>query len=242
MSLHLNQVRHARELIEPSASVSTESVGRVLDAAAIPRTRTGGQRTAQLAAPERQLYRWILTQFAFEGRPSLEATAAAAATTGADLNEAIETFRRLDLVHLADGQIAVAYPFSGRPTAHRVSIDGRPEMYAMCALDALGIAAMLELPIEVLSRDPVSGGEVWVRIDPGDGAWWDPQEAVVLAGSYPAIGPSFQSCCSVLNFFESGEHALQYLLAQPEVTGHAITIPEAIAAGVAIFGDLLKQD
>ena len=239
MTLHHNQVRHARELIEPSASVSTESVGRVLDAAAIPRARTGGQRTAALAAPERQLYRWILRQFASEGRPSLEATAAAAAATGADLNPALETLRRLDLVHLADGQIAVAYPFSGPPTAHRVSIDGRPELYAMCAL---GIAAMLELPIEVLSRDPISGGEVWVRIDPGDGAWWDPEQAVVLAGSYPAIGPSFHSCCSVLNFFESGEHALQYLLAHPDVTGHAITIPEAIAAGAAIFGDLLKQD
>ena len=241
MSLHHNQVRHARELIEPSASVSTESVGRVLEAAAIPRERTGGQRTAALAAPERQLYRWILRQFAAEGRPSLEVTAAAAAAAGADLNQAIETFRRLDLVHLAHGQIAVAYPFSGRPTAHRVSIDGRPEVYAMCAIDALGIAAMLELPIEVFSRDPVSGGEVWVRIDPGDGACWDPKQAVVLAASYPALGPSFHSCCSVLNFFESGEHALQYLLAHPDLTGHAITIPEAIAAGAAIFGDLLRQ-
>jgi hypothetical protein len=240
--LHHNQVRRARELIEASASVSTESVGRVLDAAAIPRARTGGRRAAALAAPERQLYRWILRQFAAGGRPSLEATAAAAAAAGADLNPALDTFRRLDLVHLADGQIAVAYPFSGPPTAHRVSIDGRSEVYAMCALDALGIAAMLELPIEVLSRDPVSGGEVWVRIDPGDGAWWDPEQAVVLAGSYPAMGPSFRSCCSVLNFFEAGEHALQYLLADPHLTGHAITIPEAIAAGTAIFGDLLKQD
>jgi hypothetical protein len=240
--LHHNQVRHARELIEPSASVSTESVGRVLEAAAIPRERTGRQRAAALAAPEHRLYRWILRQFAAGGRPSLEATAAAAAVAGADLDQALETFRQLDLVHLADGQIAVAYPFSGSPTAHRVSIDGRPEVYAMCAIDALGIAAMLELPTEVLSRDPVSGGEIWVRIDPGDGARWDPEQAVVLAGSYPAVGPGFHSCCSVLNFFESGEHALQYLLAHPEVTGYAITIPEAIAAGAAIFGDLLKQD
>jgi hypothetical protein len=108
--LHQNQVKHARELIEPSASASTESVGRVLEAAAIPRERTGRQRAAALGAPERQLYRWILWQFAAGGRPSLEATAAAAAAAGADLNPALETFRRLDLVHLADGQIAVAYP------------------------------------------------------------------------------------------------------------------------------------
>jgi len=161
---------------------------------------------------------------------------------GADLDQALETLRQLDLVHLADGEIAVAYPFSGRATPHRISIDGRPETYAMCAIDALGTAAMLELPTEVLSHDPVSGGEVWVRIEPGDGAWWEPEQAVVLAGSYPAAGPSFHSCCTVLNFFESGENALQYLLAHPEVTGYAITIPEAIAAGATIFGDLLEED
>jgi Alkylmercury lyase len=242
VSVHQNQAKHARELIEPNASVSNGSVDSVLDAAAIPRERTGGQRTAALAAPERHLYRWIMRQFGAESRPSLEATAAAAAAAGADLDQALETFRQLDLVHLADGEIAVAYPFSGRPTPHRILIDGRPEMYAMCAIDALGITAMLELPTEVLSRDPVSGGEVWVRIDPGDGAWWEPEQAVVLVGSYPAAGPSFRSCCSVLNFFESGEHALQYLLAHPEVTGHAITILEAIAAGATIFGDLLEED
>jgi hypothetical protein len=242
VSLHHDQAKHARELIEPNASVSNGSVNSVLDAAAIPPERTGRYRTAALAAPERQLYRWILRQFGAGSRPSLEATAAAAAAAGADLDQALETFRQLDLAHLADGEIAVAYPFSGRPTPHRISIDGRPEMYAMCAIDALGIAAMLELPIEVLSRDPVSGGDVWVRIDPGNGAWWEPEQAVVLAGSYPAAGPSFRSCCSVLDFFESGENALRYLLAHPEVTGHAITIPEAIAAGATIFGDLPEED
>jgi hypothetical protein len=112
----------------------------------------------------------------------------------------------------------------------------------MCALDALGIAAMLERPIEVVSRDPLSGREVWVRVDPGEGAWWEPGPAAVLAGSACIGGPSCRGCCDVLNFFESGEHALQYLLAHPDLSGHAITIPEAIEAGRAIFGDLLKED
>lgn len=31
----------------------------------------------------------------------------------------------------------------------------------------------------------------------------------------------------MLNFFEAGERALQYLIIHPEVTGHAITLPEA---------------
>ena len=46
------------------------------------------------------------------------------------------------------------YPFSGHPTPHRVRFDGR-EVYAMCAIDALGVAPMLHRPIEVVSSDPI---------------------------------------------------------------------------------------
>jgi hypothetical protein len=149
-----------------------------------------------------------------------------------------------DLVHAdaGSGVVLVAYPFSATPRGHRVLIDGEQWVEAMCAIDALGIAPMLERPIEVFSRDPVSGGEVWVRIDPGDGAWWEPEHAVVLAGSSCCGGPSFQSCCSVLNFFASGENALQYLIAHPDVIGQPISLPEAIEAGRIVFGDLLKED
>jgi hypothetical protein len=215
-----------------------------LEAAAIPAARRGRARTRGLEEGERALYRWLLRRFADGAPPVPTELAAAAADFGLDLDRAAAVFAAEDLVHLdpTSGAALVAYPFSGAPRGHRVQIDGEHWVEAMCAIDALGVAAMLERPIEVISRDPLSDGEVWVRIDPRDGAWWEPEQAVVLAGSCSASGPSYRGCCSVLNFFESGEHALQYLLAHPEVTGHAITIPEAIVAGAAIFGDLLTED
>ena len=63
--------------------------------------------------------------------------------------------------------------------------------HAMCAIDALGIAPMLGLPIEVRSRDPISGGEVHVQLHPGEQPDWQPKKAVVLAGSTHCDGPSF---------------------------------------------------
>lgn len=39
-------------------------------------------------------------------------------------------------------EISAAYPFSGRPTTHWVSIAGRPPVCALCAIDALGIPVM----------------------------------------------------------------------------------------------------
>jgi len=141
----------------------------------------------------------------------------------------------------ATGAILVAYPFSGTPRGHRVLIDGSYSVEAMCAIDALGIAPMLGLPIEITSRDPHTDREVWVRLDPGEGAWWEPETAVVLDGCVGSEGPSYRSCCGALNFFESGESALSYLVATPNISGRAIPLPEAIELGRAIFGDLLPR-
>ena len=64
------------------------------------------------------------------------------------------TLARDDLVHTdRDGEITVAYPFSGRPTGYLVRFEGGHEVHAMCAIDALGIAPMFRVPIEIESRE-----------------------------------------------------------------------------------------
>ena len=218
-------------------------VERALSAAGITPARFGPARLEQLGASERRLYRWILESFARGGRPEVEKLCDRASELGIEIEVTLATFATLDLVHhdAASGEIIVAYPFSARPRGHTVLIDGTHRVEAMCAIDALGIAPMLQLPIEITSRDPYSGAEVWVRLDPGDGAWWEPTTAVVLAGSACCDGPSFRGCCDLLNFFESEETAEQYLNNQPELAGFPISIPDAIEAGRAVFANLLKE-
>jgi Alkylmercury lyase len=160
--------------VEPDAAALD-----ALRAAEISGSRQGTERTRRLSAAERRVYRWILREFAAATPPSGESSRAAADALGL---EAAETFRVLaseELVHVdASGRPVVAYPFSAKPRGHRVLIDGERWVEAMCAIDALGIAPMLGLPIEIYSRDPVTGGEIWVRLDPSEGAWWEPKEAV----------------------------------------------------------------
>ncbi len=57
--------------------------------------------------------------------------------------EAIDVLARLDLVYIERRVrlVSVAYPFSGFPTPHMVTLDGGVRVYAMCAIDALGIPA-----------------------------------------------------------------------------------------------------
>ena len=214
-----------------------------LRAADIRPEHTGAARTRRLSAAQREFYFWILREFAAARPPSGEATRAAAARLGIGPAEALAVLAREDLVHVdGNGRPVVAYPFSAKPRGHRVLIEEKHWVEAMCAIDALGIAPMLGVAIEIHSRDPVNAGEVWVRLDPREGAWWEPEEAVVLSGSTCCEGPSFGGCCDVLNFFETTENAKRYLREHPEINGAPITIPEAAEAGRVVFGDVLRED
>jgi hypothetical protein len=218
-------------------------VQRALATAGIPPTRFGPARLTQLNDGERALYRWILACFAHATQPQVDALCDRASALDLQIEATLDLFAKLDLVHhdRSTGEILVAYPFSARPRGHSVLIDSTHRVEAMCAIDALGIASMLQLPIEVTSRDPLSGVEVWVRPDPGEGSWWEPSSAVVLAGSACCEGPSFRGCCDVLNFFATADSANRYLATHPELSGFPISIPDAIEAGRTVFADLMKE-
>src|SRR5918996_3460207 len=110
-------------------------------------------------------------------------------------------------------RFAAAYPFAGRETAHRVRFEGR-EVYAMCALDALGIAPMLGEPITIASRDPLTGEEIEVALEPEGGGSSRPEDTVVVSGTMGSAD-SCDACCPVLNFFASATNAERWLAAHP---------------------------
>ena len=111
----------------------------------------------------------------------------------------------------------------------------------MCAIDALGIAPMFGEPIEIESRDPVSGDEIRARVAPDGAAEWWPASAVVVAGAIRSQGDACCGCCPVLNFFVSPASAERWLAQHPEVRGDVISVGEAAAAGRAVFGDVLTE-
>jgi hypothetical protein len=219
-----------------------ERVAAVLAAAEIPPSKLGAARRARLSESERALYFWILRQFATQGRPSTVQIREAAGRLALDAEQGLETLAREDLVHRgSDGEITVAYPFSGPPTAHRVRFTGGHEVDAMCAIDALGIAPMFGEQIEVSSRDPVSGDEIQARVAPDGAAEWRPEPAVVIAGAIRNEGDACLGCCPVLNFFVSAANAEHWLAEHPDVRGTVISMQEASAAGRAIFADVLRE-
>jgi len=161
---------------------------------------------------------------------------------GLDPDQTRERLVTEDLIHFDDeGEVTVAYPFSGQPTRHRVRIEGHT-VYAMCAIDALGAAPMLERAIVIDSSDPLTNAEISIWLQPDGTGTWQPNEAVVVTGRAGPDGSAFKGCCQVLNFFASPDNAQRYLFEREDVTGFPITMPQAVEVGRAIFGAVLKDD
>src|SRR5690606_32750228 len=115
--------------------------------------------------------------FAESGRPPDRASLDAFAPGGQDVAVLLTELHERDVIRLDErGAIQAAYPFSAVPTPHLVAIDGGPTVYAMCAIDALGIAQMLGRDTAITCTDPVTGEHVSVS-SRGGGSTWTPETA-----------------------------------------------------------------
>nr|WP_277608121.1 organomercurial lyase [Streptomyces boncukensis] len=142
----------------------------------------------------------------------------------------------------ADGSIRAAYPFSGPPTAHRVAVAGRGSPYAMCAIDALGVSAMLGgVPVSVSAHEPGTRRSVSVRVA-GRTARWRPATAAVLLGAVTggSCRAYCESVCSYVNFFTRPAAAREWAAAHPRVDGPVVDGGQALDLAVACFGDVLR--
>lgn len=200
-------------------------------------------RALPLDPVEKAVQQAVLRSFAATGRaPTASELTAVAAGSDRTVEEVLAALHEVDAIRLApDGLIVVAYPFSAQPTRHRVQIDNRVDVYAMCAIDALGMSAMLDVDTRIDSVEVTSGRPVKVTMTAGGRANWDPASAVVFLGADAGGGgPSADCCCDYLNFFTDPTAATAWTVAHPHVPGEILTQAEAEQLGGArLFGPLL---
>lgn len=202
-------------------------------------TGTFAERLAGTSPAAQALYRAVLPALAATGDPPQ--LSAAAEQAGLDARGAATALRELataDVVALdADGRVSGVFPLSAVPTRHQVrDADGDgPVLFAMCAVDALGIPAMLGRPGVVTSTDPTTGQTITVHLDHGSIVVDPPGAVVLLARS--GDGSLAGSCCSVIDLYAAAGHA-RHALSQPGMTGEVLTVEEAHALGVVLFAGL----
>ncbi|MET9835805.1 alkylmercury lyase family protein [Streptomyces sp. NPDC006385] len=208
-----------------------------------PIGRAGRGRRAPDERGLRAVHQAVLRHFAATGSaPEPADLAAAAAAAGRTAVDVLAELDREDFLTLdAGGRICAAYPFSAVPTPHRLRLANGVEAWAMCAIDALGVAAMLHQDVAITSGDPVDGRPITVAFTGGT-ARWEPAEAVVFVGRRAKTGPAAAVCCDALNFFADSSTAEAWARRHPEVPGRITTQAEALRIAEQTFGPLLDRD
>jgi hypothetical protein len=203
--------------------------------------RAGRGRLTPAERGLRAVHQAVLRSFVHTGgAPGLSSLARHAAPF--EVSQVLAELADGDFVCLDQGgQITAAYPFSALPTRHRVQMSGGAAVFAMCAIDALGVSAMAGLPVVIESADPSTGAPVTVHVDGATSAW-NPATAVVYVGRTgdECAGPSASVCCGYMNFFATWAAASAWAVLHPEITGGILSQARALQVGIGIFGQLLR--
>ena len=233
----------------PSVGQLQQAIEQALAAANGPRDpawldslgRAGRGRIAPAERGLRAVHQAVLRSFVHTGAaPDVSSLATHAAPF--EVSQVLAELADGDFLCLDQaGKISAAYPFSALPTRHRVRISGGATVYAMCAIDALGMPVMVGLPVVIESADPSTGEPVTVNVD-GAKSTWDPATAVVYVGRTggECAGPSASVCCGYINFFATRAAASAWAASHPEITGGILGQARALQVGIGIFGHLLS--
>jgi hypothetical protein len=123
---------------------------------------------ARRSARESPVLQHILRAFLAVGGPvSLEAMEVALpGYTRNALREHLTTLDAQDLIQVGAEGVEIAYPFSATPTPFVVRLDDGRERYSCCAVDALGMAPMIQARVDIRSRCHHCGDSLALTVEP----------------------------------------------------------------------------
>jgi hypothetical protein len=191
-------------------------------------------RALTISPPAHRVYRALVDALLATGGLSDDATLAQ--TTGLTVTE---IHAALDALVTADwagrdaaGAIVTLYPFSVTPTTTIVQL-ADVTRYAMCAIDALGIAPMLGQTTTIQSTCPISGEALTLTVESDGVREYAPATLAVLYRR--AAGPAHLNRCSATRFFRSPDDGRRWLATNGGPDDVLLAPDEGFARGRQIF-------
>ena len=148
----------------------------------------------------------------------------------------------LDVIHLSDDKksIIAAYPFSGSKTPQTVKLKGGgyKKIYAMCAIDALGVCFMFDCDVTIDSRCYYSDEKIRIEIKDNEIIMLKPKNTVVWCDmEYSCCAAT--SLCKNINFFSSKFYFAGWRKEKSTRKGYLLSIQEAFYLGKLFFENRL---
>lgn len=140
----------------------------------------------------------------------------------------------IERAHRSD-RIVFAWPLSNVPTEYVVKIQGFKPVYARCAIDALGVSAMYGKPVEIEATSVSTGDPIQIAMNGERVERSVPPEVSVWVAGEDC------SCDEMVFFINRAELAeWRQRLGKPE--GRTLSLDDATAYGVSVFGDRLHRN
>jgi hypothetical protein len=193
-----------------------------------------------LSENENALRLFILSQTPIEGRiPSIkEITDKFPQINSEEIIQILVQLDELDVIHLNEEktEVLAAYPFSGVRTSHRIQFNDKSynPVYAMCAIDALGLGFMLDKDFSIESKCFHCGEEIKIRIESNEIVHIIPKTTVVW-GHMEYSCCAATSLCNNINFFSSEHHFEEWQRNRDQSRGYLLHIQEAFFLGKQFF-------
>ncbi len=201
-----------------------------------------GRRQRALSEPQLRLHQMVVRHFADTAQaPSPAELRSWADELGIELAGALAELAALDLIECDADRALVhgAYPFTGHAAGYQAQIAGGATVESYCALDSLGISAMLGRDVTVTSTDPQTSEPVRVEVRGLEVNWYPSDAVVTMPSRFAAGGQAAQVCCPTVNFFARPASALAYQL-EHGLELMVLTIGQAVQLAASAFGPLLQ--
>lgn len=189
----------------------------------------------QMAGPSLPVYRAIIDHIVSDGVPPPDDVLARMARTTPNRVAMIRNaLAQQDWLTLDDdGAVATIYPFSLTPTGITVTIDGA-ERHALCAIDSLGVAAMLQRPVLISASCMDCGIPIVISATPQEVEGVAPPGTVVTARY--ASGAGVQARCHIMRFACSSSHGRRWLDAHGDPDDVLLPVEQAFELASQQFG------
>ena len=107
-------------------------------------------------------------------------------------------------------EIVSIYPLSLKPTEHQILLEDGTKLFAMCAVDALGMPIMFNKNVRVISRCEECKSEIVLEIRNEHIIFMSHPNATICSPKRQ-VYPTAETCCPFVNFFCSKKHANEWL-------------------------------
>lgn len=118
--------------------------------------------------------------------------------------------------------------------------EGYAKIYAMCALDALGVSSMFDCGVSIESRCHHCGEGIKIEIEDNKIVLKKPDKTVMWCDKdYSCCAAT--SICKNINFFSSEQHFAEWNKEKPGRKGELMQIQEALYLGKLCFENRLGK-